>query len=362
MAKYNIIIADGDKGYIDAISKYLISYGNKDFNITSFSQRAYLSKYLETDKGDILLISPEMIDPNINLDNIQVIIINIEDRIPENLIKYPYIHKYQPGDLIAKNIINIFSQQSKDEIIDTSNNQHSKVIGVFSPIGGIGKTTTSIVLGKQYARSNYKTLFISLEELSSYRELLDCTSTKDFSDMIYYIKQGNNNLLLKIEGLKNIDSYSELDYFSPPLCYEDIQEVSIDEWIYFIDYLRNNSSYERIILDFDSTLSKKNMKILQICDEVILLVNGDNMSKCKIETMYNNLNKMNMNDINNNIKIVYNNNNINKEDEIMEGVSIKGKDINLYLPYDNNLITYENSQGYIHLDNPFSEFIKKLIN
>lgn len=360
MAKFNIIIADYDKGYINAISRYLSTYENNYFNVIAFSSSELLLKHLTSSKADILLISPEMMDVDYNLSNIQVVIINIEDRIPESLMDYPNLNKYQPGDLIVKQIINIFSQQSKDEIIEISNTNQAKLIGVYSPIGGIGKTVTSISLGKKYAMNNYRTLFLSLEELASYSQLLDCNSNNDFSDLIYYIKQKNKNLLLKIEGLKNNDINSGLHYFSPPLCYEDVQQVSVDEWIHLIQYLKEKSSYERIILDFDCQLTMKNIKLLQSCDDVYMLVNGDSLSICKIDRMYSNLEKMNIRNLNDNTNIIYNNN-TNKSKEIMEGASIRGKDITTYLPYDNDLSIHINNNSYVNLEGCFGNALNKLI-
>lgn len=358
MAKFNILIGDCDKGYINAISKYLSSCGENDFKVISFTKELFLREYLDTRKADILLISPELMSENLNLFNIQVTIINVEDRIPETLLDYPYINKYQPGDLVAKELINIFSKYSKDEIIGFGSNVKSKVIGVYSPIGGIGKTTTCIGIAKQYALNGFKTLFISLEELASYSALLDCSSTNDFSDLLYYIKQKNKNLILKIEGLKNNDINSGLHYFSPPSCYKDIQEVSVEEWIYLVEYIKTNSSYERIIMDFDSTLSEKNIRLLEVCNEVILLVNTDSISTAKIDRMYSNLEKMSIEDLNNNVNIVFNN--INRDNEIMEEVFIRGQKINCYLPYDDNLVNHINGHNNLNLSGYFGRALKNL--
>lgn len=360
MANFNVVIADYDTGYTGALSKYLSSWEENDFNVISFTKEQLLCEYLNAEKADILLISPMLMTEKLNLSNVQMTIINTPDRIPETLLEFPSINKYQPGDVIARELIRIFSKHSNDEIIIKNNTAESIITGVYSPIGGIGKTTISVGLAKQYALNGAKILFISLEELASYTSLLDCSSSNNFSDLLYYTKQKNKNLLLKIEGLKNADSHSGLHYFSPPSCYKDLQEVATNEWIELIDYIKNNSAYERIIIDFDSTFSEKNIRLLQICNEVILPVNVDSMCLSKINQMYNGLEKVGIEDLNSHVRILYNN--TNPHNEFIEGVSIRGKRINDYIPYDNNLLVDREGYKQLNLNGSFGQALKHYIH
>ncbi|WP_273327211.1 AAA family ATPase [Vallitalea guaymasensis] len=359
MIRLNIIIADYDKGYLNAISRFLSSWHETEYNVISFTEKELLTKYLETAKADILLISPKLMAEDLDLSNVQVTIINTPDRVPESLLTYPYINKYQPGDVVAKELISIFSINSKDEIIVKKNTVGTKVIGVYSPIGGSGKTTVSVGLAKQYAINSFKTLFLSLEEMASYKTILECNNTNNLSDLLYYIKQKNKNLMMKIEGLKNTDNDSGMDYFSPPYCYKDIHEVSINEWIELIDYIRDNSNYERIVLDFDSNLSEKNLKLLQACEEVLLLTNIDKMALTKLNHMYNSLKKMDIEDVNANVRIIINN--TKKDNEVLEGVSMMDKEVQIYLPYDNNLLIDIGEISNINLDSCFGRVLSDYV-
>lgn len=359
MAKFNVVIADCDEGYADALSKYLSSWRENDFNVISFTKEELLRKYLDSEIADVLLISPQLMAENLNLSHVQVTIINTPDRIPESLMGYPNINKYQPGDILARELIRIFSENSNDEIIIKNNRSGSVITGVYSPIGGIGKTTVSVGLAMQYALKGEKTLFISLEELASYTSLLNCNSSNNFSDLLYFMKQKNKNLMLKIEGLKNCDSHSGLYYFSPSSCYKDMQEVTSDEWLELIGYIKNNSAYDRIILDFDSTLNNKNMELFNMCNEVILLINGDNMSQSKINQMYNSLEKVGKKDLHSKVNILFNKS--NHRNEITEDSSIRGKKVMDYIPYDDHLI---DGSGYnrLNLTGPFGQALEHYIH
>ena len=148
MAKYSVIIADLEQGYIQGLSRYLILKGDNEFTVNSFTKEQYLKEYLEKSQVDILLISPEMFSTELNLSNTRVIILNIEDRIPSDLVSYPYINKYQAGNIISKELVKILSEYSDDELVEENNGVRTQLIGVYSPIGGVGKTTISIALSK----------------------------------------------------------------------------------------------------------------------------------------------------------------------------------------------------------------------
>ncbi|GMQ57659.1 hypothetical protein AN1V17_20540 [Vallitalea sediminicola] len=361
MIRLNVIIVDKDKGYLNAISRFLSSWNETEYNVISFTEKELLIKYLETKKADILLISPKLMTEEIDLTNVQMTIINTPDRVPENLLTYPYINKYQPGDIIARELISIFSKYSNDEIIvKNNNNVEAKVIGIYSPVGGSGKTTVSVGLSKEYALKGIKTLFISLEEMASYSAILDCNNTNNFSDLLYYIKQKNKNLIMKIEGLKNTDVNSGMDYFSPPYCYKDIHEVSAKEWIDLIEYIKNNSNYARIVIDFDSNINDKNLEILRICDEVLLLTNMFEMALTKMNYLYSSIEKIGIEDINNNVKIIINNTDSQKE--VLEGVSIRNKEVDMYIPYDRELLINIEERKSINLDGYLGRSLRNYVD
>lgn len=360
MVKLKIIIADSDKGYLNAISKYLSSWEETDYNVISFNDRGLLNDFLENNKVDILLISPTLMDEDMNLKNVQTTIINTPDRIPENMLQYPFIDKYQSGDAIARELISIFSKNSKEEIIIKKKSFNSEVIGVYSPVGGIGKTTVSLGMAKSYAASGISTLFISMEEMASYKGILDCNNNNNFSDLLYYIKQKNKNMMMKIEGLKNVDAHTGLNYFSPLACYKDIYEIEVDELVGLIEYIKYNSDYKRVILDFDSNLSDKNIELLKACDKILLLTNIDRICLTKLQGLYDNLEKLGIQDINNDVRMVFNNNTMQKQ--VLQGVSIINKKIDLYIPYDNKLYTYEDNKNPMNLDGCFGKTLIGYVN
>lgn len=341
MAKYNLIIADSIKEYMDRLAKYLISRESDKFIVNTFTNKKYIKEYLKINKVDIFLVSPDILDETFNLDNVVVTILNIADLIPSKFVDFPYINKYKPGNIIANELIRIFAEYSEDEIVEEDIQSNKEIIGVYSPIGGVGKTTIAIAIAKSLAVRGKKTLFLSMEQNASYNFFLKKENKYNFSDFLYYLKQNDKKLLMKVQSFRNVDSNSGIHYFSPPICYNDLNEINVKEWSYLFNYIRDKSSYSRVIIDFSSHLSERNIDILNLCNKIILIVAKDPLSVEKIDTMNRNLDAIGK-QVNDKVISV-----VNRDD-------ITDASIGYSIPFDTNLICNDQT---INLNSHFGQAI-----
>lgn len=357
MVELKLIIADHDLGYINAMTKYLSSWGKRKFHMVSFTNPVLLKEYLTTNQGDILLISPDWIEDDMALSSVQVtVLLNDSDRLPGALSNYPSINKYQPGDVLGKQLIRIFSEHSDDEMIVTHTPSSTSLIGIYSPAGGVGKTTLAVTMARLLAKCQIPTLLLSLEDLASYGAMLQDDLSYHFSDILYFVKQKHKNLMLKVEGLKSIDEPTGLHYFSPVSCYQDMQEVTIEEWVRFITYIKEHSGYERIVLDFDSSLGHRNIKLLGLCEQLMVLANEQPVSIYKVKKMYQHFDKMGMTMLREKASLVVNDNTGCQGEE---GLAMDDFPIAGHLPYDDTLNTMENQ--HINLEGILASSLKEYL-
>ena len=102
-----------------------------------------------------------------------------------------------------------------------------EIVGVFSPLGRCLKTSFSLALGQILARER-AVLYLNLEEYSGFEELLGKSFSTNLSDLFYYVRQGNENLIHRMNGM--IQTINNLDFIPPVRMPSDIRTVCWEDW------------------------------------------------------------------------------------------------------------------------------------
>lgn len=281
----NIAIYDQDLDYAQALSHHFLTVKGHQFSVNLFSVENQLMNYLQKNSLDILLISDTLYPKINNHKNIELTILLIEDLIRPNLLELPYIEKYQKGREIVYQIVSYYTLNSHKEI--SGYNHKPKLIGIYSPTGGCGKTTISLGIAKALALQGNSTLFISLESIPSYISLLGISNQGSISDLFYYFSQNSENLLMKLEGIRGYDDCSGLYFLPPPLHPNDITSFSEDDWILLIKILIEKSNYKYIIIDFTCEYSKRNIELIDLCNQKIYLLEDTLKSYSQLKYLKN---------------------------------------------------------------------------
>lgn len=355
MLNLEIAICESDQGYAKKLSSYLMSNVYHVISVQVFSNETFLLEFLNNNSIDILLITEKMYLNLQNKTNVKSVMILAEHYINCGLLDLPYIEKFQQGKNILNKIITYYTSNSNRELV-SKEDKKTELIGIYSPLGGCGKTTISIAIANTLSFQGGNTLFMSLEEIPSYSLLFDKTLESSMSDLFYHVKKKTSNLLMKMEGIQRIDYSTGLKYVPPPLYFEDIINFEEEYWEHLINYLLETNYYDYIVLDFTSNLSKRNKLLLEKCNKEILITNHSNINNSKLTTYLELCNK-NMNR-KENIILVYNDNNQNKS-EIKEKINEAGTICEV--PYSKDLYISKGEKISINLDNAFGKSIRKLI-
>lgn len=366
MPKLELVIADPAEVYLTSIINYLIKHHSDIFNISSFTEQYYLCNFLSDTKKriDILLISPGLYSDSIPKDKIGTIIFLNDGRMPENLSTYPSINKYLRGDKLVKSVINIFSENNTDLNFVPSVSKSVKVIAFYSPIGGVGTTTISVGCSIQMARRGKKVFYLNLEDIQSTPLFFNCESEKNFSDMIYFLKQNRKNLSLTIEGIRCVDHNYGIHYFSPPSSVIDLNELMPEELEYLIAQLKNTNQYDYIFLDMSSRLDKKNLMIMRTCDEIMIVATQYQISLLKMKSFLKELDILHERDLKDAPKryhLLLNRYSSQMSQEI-ENMDLKNINIIQKIPRINNLIIPGEKKFILNMDNEFGFAITEVIS
>lgn len=336
MSKIHLIIADRDEAYVDGIANYIVNNYSHRFQVSSFTEKEYLLNYLSSNKKevDILLICHEWYIDSISKDEIGTTIILSGGMLTNEVIDCEVINKYQRGDKLVSSILNCFAEVNPNKYYISDKDKKTKVIAVYSPIGGAGKTSIAVGCSIKSAEDGKSVFYLNLENIQSTSYFFDCENSQSISNILYYIKEKKKNITLKIEGIRCIDPQYDIHYFSPPDSYIDLDEMSVDEMQYLLDKLKMSKDYDEIFIDMSSTLDEKNVSVLNASDQIILVLGQDDVAMTKINSFMNELNvfsKRNCLDISDKMIVVLNKCTQNRITKIEE-IELDGKSIAVKIP------------------------------
>lgn len=291
MGRLSLVIGDADTAYLDGLLKYL-SYAYSDrFRISSFTSAESLIKFLSGHDGviDILLVAPEIYTDKLPENKIKTLIILSSGRLRENINSHGVVNKYQHGDKIATEVIGIYSRKNKNEIISVDGGRKTRVVSVYSPAGGTGKTTVAIGASVICAQAGKKVLYIGLEDISTLSAFFQYTQSPNLSNIIYYLKDKEKNLAFKIEGIRCIDSETGLHFFAPPDCACELDELSSEDVSNLITHIRGMHYYDVVFIDMSCSFNRRNLSLMLSSDDIFLVTGRDEVSCSKLITFENQL-------------------------------------------------------------------------
>ena len=159
----------------------------------------------------------------------------------------------------------------------------TEIIGIFSPLGRCLKTSFALTLGQILAKER-AVLYLNMEEYSGFEELMGKGFAHNLSDLLYYVRQDNQNLLYKMNSM--IQTINNLDYIPPVQMPADIRTTSWQDWERLLQMIMLDSSYEVIVLDIGCGIDE-NFQLLDMCKKIYMPVLSDAVSQCKIAQFEN---------------------------------------------------------------------------
>ncbi len=274
-----LAVCDLEAAYACNFVEYIQHKKNIPFEVRAFTGVQPLLELASARHIDILLISDKAICEEVKVLDIGQIVILSEGVHDPALDRYPSVYKYQSSDVVIREVMNCYGAWEAQASGINMPKPKTRLLGVYSPVGRTAKTSFALTLGQILSRT-HAVLYINLEEYAGFEQLLGCEYENRLGDLIYYIRQGNAGIALKIAGM--VQTISNLDYLPPVLSPMDIQNTTIDEWLCMLRQVEENTAYDTVILDAGDGVNDL-YTLLNQCETVYLPVRNDVMSAAKLQ-------------------------------------------------------------------------------
>jgi MinD-like ATPase involved in chromosome partitioning or flagellar assembly len=280
----NLIIADTDQEYMERLEQYLVKKTEGMYNIIKYTDKDELSDALKKKKYDILLCSPDLYDESITYKHVILsILLKDEDEVqhmPD--VEIRVINKFTRIttliDYIAK------------EYEEAKSNQPT-ICCVYSPAGGVGKTTVALSMAIAYAKMGKKAFYLNLEDFESTHfyfrpregagigDVLSEFSTKRETE--FKINEAKIQEL-RINEAKQVDIKTGVMYFSQFKDVNVLRTITEEQITALIERLTEGGISNAVFIDTSTGLSNINRCLFNLADKVIIVARDNATTMHKV--------------------------------------------------------------------------------
>lgn len=181
----------------------------------------------------------------------------------------------------------LLASYNKEEEIqkETLNKKPLKVIAVYSPIGGCGKSLITLGLGRKLRKLDQSVLIIGCDEMQSISGFLD---SEEFADPLLAEMMRQPGVDIYWNILQNVEYEGEVRYLLPfekPL---SAMGIGADEMESLVKLIKEKQDFNYVILDLGSALNTTTRKLLHQSDSIVLITEPNSVSVKKMKKLVNN--------------------------------------------------------------------------
>lgn len=202
----------------------------------------------------------------------------------------PSIYKYKEVNKIAGDIINSFTNAGN--IISQVKETAARIIPVYSASGSTGKTSIALGIGSICSLAGLKVLYLNLEQFQSTKFFFSSNTDYSMSEIIYYVRVKDNNLISKLTAMRCQDPSTDLFYYQPANNSLELTELLPGDMELLLGSLKKSGLYDIIIVDMDSRFDANTLEVFSNSDEIICLLVDDEICLHKTSIFLESLSKL----------------------------------------------------------------------
>ncbi|MBC8060469.1 MAG: AAA family ATPase [Clostridiaceae bacterium] len=284
MSKLVVVLADTDEKYLMPLElKFIEGFGDKA-NIEIISDKDYFKEYFSTlKKIDILVIHEELYTRDLEKHSIANLFIltelngvsATEDLSTNKIYKYTSV----------KEIFNALMSTTSTKSLRPVHQEENKVLMVYSPSGGAGKTTVALGLCAAFAKCHKRVLYLNTETLQRYNFML---GNKGFCPLGFekHLIQQNENIIDYLPGVVGVELF---DYLLPFRQSISSLNINMEHYKHLIERVRLSGQYDYIVVDSSSDFTCEKTMMMSYCHKVMIITRQDAVSVSKLEGLLANI-------------------------------------------------------------------------
>ena len=277
----SIAVVDTDIVYLEKLVEVLQEYD--DLSVSMYTSAEKLQRALQTKSYDIVLFDADVSEHKLMFFHVTLPICLYSDEAKNRSLyaDCAKVIKYQRISMIYKEMLKMYADTAGYRA-DFSKEQTAKILAVYSPIGGSGKTTVALALASRLSAKGKRVLFLSMEQMDSSAYLNPHTEETDGITSLLEGMNENSNLELKLKGILKI-GLNGMAYVEGFERIVDINAVSQEEMELILEQIKAHANADVIVIDMESRLDAVGCAIFEKADRIVVIERQGELASYKLD-------------------------------------------------------------------------------
>jgi cellulose biosynthesis protein BcsQ len=285
MAKIKIVMADPDAGYIEPLELKFLNELQEEADVMIITDLDYFAEFFSAPQNlDILVINEQLWSNQLERQNIKNLFIlqEQEGSTLQSRLKATFLYKYTSVQELFNEIISCLNEQGHRSV---GVQKETRIIMVYSPVGGAGTTTVAMGLSQALAGMHRRVLFMGLDNLQTFSwnlgrdEVLPFEFEKQMSSDSEYIYHALRPLIQK-------DVFYYMPQFARSL---SSLSITIRDFIHLAESVREAGEFDFIVCDTPGDFTVEVSALMGRSDHVITVTNQDEQAVWKLQALLQNI-------------------------------------------------------------------------
>ncbi|MGL4655771.1 MAG: AAA family ATPase [Sarcina sp.] len=284
MNKINMVVVDQDERYVTAIEYIFVEKSRDIIDLESITDLRYLDEFFSVPREiDILIINERLYSDNIKRQAISNIFL-LSEELPKNddtgVLNLYVLYKYSS----VRDIHNEVMNKSKLDKVRRTN--ETKIITVYSPGGGTGKTTVALGMAGAISSSNKKVLYVNTETLQNFNYFIN---REAFINNVKFENLFINRDEELINYFSEVKGEHKFDYLLPFRQSLSGVGIGLNEYLFFLERIKEMKKYDFIIVDTSSDFTIEKSKLMGESFRVLVVTTQSLNDTYKLNSLKQNI-------------------------------------------------------------------------
>ena len=276
--RVKLLIATFDNEYAGHLSDSISEHHADAIEVSVCGTPDRLRELLTVRKFDAALLEAPFIEGT-DLSSIHLpILLWAED---EDAAKVPgeikRLRKYQRISTVVASVLEHYAKVTPDG--HGSDSAKAQITAVWSPAGGVGKTTVALACAARKASDGKQALYLNLESFSSIPTYF-AEAGKSISAVFELLENRVGNVQTLIRAIRRQDNGAGIAYFCKPDNFDDMNILSAENVSALVSACAGVT--EELVIDMSCVCDERTRRVFELADRILIVTDTSGVAQFKL--------------------------------------------------------------------------------